>query len=127
MIRAFDYVYYRTCKFYDRFSESAPWVFGIGALIISQYCVMIVIDRINFHFNEKELFMKGRYGDFILISIIVFDVVRYLFWKPYTKLQERWKQEDKRKSIVGGMLVLLYLFGSLTGMLYFTGFFNTST
>lgn len=124
-MRAFDYVYYRIYKFYEGFNESGPWAFGIPAMVMSQFFTLVSIDEIVTMLGiRNSLYIKGSTGDIMIAVILVFNFIRYYWLVPYQKLDERWNNQDRKQKILGGILTVLYLFGSLISMLYLTGFFN---
>lgn len=124
-MRVFDYVYYRIYKFYEGFNESGPWAFGIPAMAMSQYFILLIIDRILFSFGYTSYYvLEGNCEYLIMIVIFTFNFVRYYWLIPYSRLNERWNNESGKQKVWGGVVTLFYLFGSLVGMLYLTGFFN---
>jgi hypothetical protein len=124
-MRLFDYVYYRIFKFYEGFNESGPWAFGIPAMAMSQYFILLILDRVLYLLNITNFyFFEGNKEYLIMTAIFTFNFIRYYWLIPYPILNERWHDENRKRKMLGGMFSLLYLFGSLIGMLYLTGFFN---
>jgi hypothetical protein len=121
----FDYIYYRVYKFYLEFNESSPWVFSIAALSFS---TLFIFDSLLILLNEVlDTKTKNNIdsGNWVVVAILFFNIVRYTWIKPYAKLEQRWgeKKGDLKES-VKRWLVLFYLFGSLITSLYLTGFFK---
>ena len=124
-MNVFDYVYYRIYKFYEGFNESGPWAFGIPAMAMSQYFILLIIDRVLFSFNYTSSYvLEGNLEYLVMIAIFIFNFVRYYWLIPYSRLYERWNNVSGKQIVWGGIFTILYLFGSLFGMLYLTGFFN---
>jgi hypothetical protein len=123
-MRLFDYVYYRIYKFYLGFGESGPWAFGIPAMAMSHFFILITVDRIIFKLGGQREYLTGTTGNYIIGLILVFNFVRYKWFVKFDSLQKRWTNEERGQMFVRGILVLIYLFGSLFSMLYLTDFFN---
>jgi len=123
-MKPFDYIYYRICKFYLSFGESGPWAFGIPAMAMSHYFVLVTLDKIFFKLGGPREFMTGTTEYFVMGLIFFFNFLRYKWFIKFDSLQIKWYNENKREQIIRGTMVSIYLLGSLLSMLYWTEFFN---
>jgi hypothetical protein len=125
-MKVFDYIYYRIYSFYENLSDTAPWVFALAAIIISQYCFLICLENLLLYVIDVPRFTKGITGNVLIIGIVLWNSLRYLWLKPYSTIQMSWREETIREKRFRAIIVLSYLLGSLFFALAFTGFFNES-
>lgn len=122
----FDYIYYRIYRFYEGFNESGPWAFGIPALAMSQYFVLVSVDRAMLLAGITDsYYLEGRQEYLIMAFIFGFNFIRYYWLVSYSTLRVRWHKETKEQESTKGKFVLIYLIASLLSMLYLTGLFNS--
>lgn len=125
-MRFFDYTYYRIFKFYQGFNESGPWAFGIPSIAMSQYFVLLSMDRVILLTGITDSYYFEGNREYVIMGLIFgFNFCRYYWLVPYSKLKARWQNETKAQKSTRGVLILIYLLGSLGSALYLTGFFHS--
>jgi len=106
------------------FGESGPWAFGIPAMAMSQYFILVTLDKMFLKLGGQQEYMTGTTEYIIMGLILAFNFLRYKWLVKYDSLQLKWDNETRKIKIIRGTMVSIYLFGSLLSMLYLTGFFN---
>ena len=129
-LKFFDYVFFRLYKFYNSFSfgafyEQPPIGLAIALLTFTQ---LLTIDLVAIGLENQGLIQRIKTSTWI--DLIILGVVFLLNWYRYTKIKtvdkllEQWGQENVKMKIAGAILTIIYIFGTLTSALYFTGFFK---
>ena len=129
-MKFFDYIFFRLYKFYDSISfgafyEQPPIGLAFGLLTFTQ---LLTIDLVAMGLENQGLIQVTKtstWTDLIILGVIFFlNWYRYTKIKTVDKLQEKWGQENIKMKIAGSILTIIYIFGTLTAALYFTGFFK---
>lgn len=121
MLKLFDYIYYRIYKFSKEKGDIAPETNGALILALMQFLTLldlIIIGGILFNYSlpsSKYYFLPLG----VLLGVI--NWYRYEKKLDIEQLVGKWENEDKKKSVLNGWLIVLYLlffaaFPALYGM-----------
>lgn len=116
----FDYIFYRTSRFYQKWDDDTFYFYGIGVVSILQLgyfiSVLLLIAFLSDDFNYL-IFERGEGKNFLTSGIILpvliiygCNLIRYLKFKRFEKLNEVYQSESlgkrqKRKY----QIILIYI------------------
>jgi len=116
--------------FYEGFSFGGNFQlpsFGqANALLTFTQCLLFNIVVIIL---ERLKSVKESHTSF-LIDLVVLGLFYLLNWHRYSRvrtieqLENKWAGESKTSNLVGSLLTIIYIFGTMATILYLTGFFD---
>ena len=109
MLRFFDYVYYRSSKFYFDNKGTNSKISGLCIIVIMHLFNISILFFLYCIVSKTKPFISKSIIIFLLVFFFLLDGIRYNKLN-YNILSDRWKDElhaNKR-----GTLVLLYIIGS---------------
>jgi hypothetical protein len=106
MKRFFEYFFYRIAKlnFKKDYILAAMSVTGVQFIILLNFYLFII--------SSFDTIGKGSGNETLIISILFFALAFYnyrLYDGKYRVFDERWKNESKKKKIVGMIIVILFI------------------
>jgi hypothetical protein len=110
---------------FGAFYEQPPIGLAIALLTFTQ---LLTIGLVAMGLENQGLIQFTKtttWTDLIIIGVVfLLNWYRYTKIKTVDKLIEQWGQENVTMKIAGAILTIIYIFGTLTAVLYFTGFFK---
>ncbi|MBP1677298.1 MAG: hypothetical protein H6Q20_1857 [Bacteroidetes bacterium] len=117
------YLYYKLYQDFKRVkTNNAPAFTSMIVICVMQGVNLITMLLLFFHFFNIKISLtvsENKIFAFILFSII-FGVNYFTLYKNINKIASKYKEESKTKSIIGFILLILYIVGSL-GLVYYVG------
>src|SRR5437773_2188345 len=112
MLKLFDYMFYRFCKFYYESGSSSPMFGGLFLLSLMQLLnvfsfVVLVSLMLNFNVINNKLLFAAYY-----LALVILNGFRYNKFN-YEILNERWKNEDKNTQKKKKTAILIYFIVSV--------------
>lgn len=114
MLRFFDYLYYATCQFYNKY-EGPKSNFGVSALIIVALAQGMNLSAIFFGIcliAQKKFAISKILVGFLAILLLIVNGFRYNRLN-YQVLDKRWGDEDKGKKDKKRKLFFIYVVFSI--------------
>jgi formate hydrogenlyase subunit 3/multisubunit Na+/H+ antiporter MnhD subunit len=107
----FDYVYYKSCKFYAKTDEEGSGISGLAVIALMEGFNIFTIFILVCLFLQKK-FHLGKLSMIVFaILLLIANGIRYNKLN-YGVLKERWDNEDENIRGRKGRLVVLYIIGS---------------
>ena len=109
MLRFFDYVYYRTCIFYEKSGEKKSY--RISALVLLSalhvlnlfFLFQLIFTFLNYLPNINKYIAIIPYAAFLILNGVRYNKLNY------DVLRERWANEDVKSYQKKGVGVVLYM------------------
>jgi hypothetical protein len=112
MLHFFDYVYYKSCQFYDKHGEgSGAGISGLAFLSLIQFLNLLSVVTVFWLIFPYEFILTTGdkiLGAFVYIVIIFINGIRYNKLN-YDILKERWDNEDKKNQRKKQIGVISYI------------------
>lgn len=107
-MKYFDYIYYRVYSTYKKWKEPNPWIYASMLVALMQFLNLLVIylivdELINTSTNLKPVIIV------LIVLLIGLNFQRYNKVKPYEKLKDSWKNEQKELKKKMGWFIVLYI------------------
>lgn len=107
-MKYFDYIYYRVFSTYQKWREPNPWIYASILVALLQFLNLLVIYLItdvliNTTANLKPVIVV------LIVVLIGLNFQRYNKVKPYEKMKNLWKDEQKASKKKRGWLIILYI------------------
>jgi hypothetical protein len=111
MLEFFDYVYYKSVKFYSKTDKAGAGITGLSVMSLMHFCniysiFMVVCLLVNKNIDVGKLSVLA-----LLALLLIANFIRYNKL-TYGLLKERWDNEDKKLKRRKGWLVVLYICSS---------------
>jgi hypothetical protein len=109
MFRFFDYVYYRTCIFYNKSGEKTSYrISGLVLLSVLQVLNLLFLFQLTFTFLNYWPSLNKYIAVILYVIFLILDGIRYNKLN-YDVLRERWANEDAQSYQRKGIWVVLYI------------------
>jgi hypothetical protein len=107
-MKYFDYIYYRVFSTYQKWREPDPWIYASILIALLQFLNLLVIylivdGLINTSANLKPVIVV------LIVVLIGLNFQRYSKVKPYEKMKDLWKDEQKEAKKKRGWFIFLYI------------------
>jgi hypothetical protein len=104
----FDYIYYRVYSIYQKWREPDPWIYASILVALMQFLNLLVIylivdELINTSVNLKPIIIV------LIVALIGLNFQRYKNVKPYEKIENFWKDEQKESKKKKGWVIVFYI------------------
>ena len=109
MFRFFDYVYYRTCIFYNKSGEKKSYrISGLVLLSVLQVLNLLFLFQLTFTFLNYWPSVNKYIAVILYVVFLILDGIRYNKLN-YDVLRKRWANEDAETYQRKGVWVVLYI------------------
>jgi hypothetical protein len=107
-MKYFDYIYYRVYSTYQKWREPDPWIYASILVALMQFLNLLVIylivdELINTSINLKPVIVV------LIVALIGLNFQRYKNVKPYEKIENFWKDEQKESKKKKGWFIVFYI------------------
>jgi hypothetical protein len=110
-----DYLFYRIFSFSKLCKMDDPIFFAIPALTIN---ISFNIETVRRALGYRQI-LDNPYPIILYLSILVVLYLVYDRFKRYIKINDRYKNETKKKKIIGYIIVSIYLIVTIVAFVYF--------
>ncbi len=112
ILRFFDYIYYRTYSAYKDW-DNMPYMYAICLVaLLQQFNVGVIAVIVYAFFN-----LNTEVNKYVLFaSYFVFlipNYIRYTWFASFKQMDEKWGNDTKKKKVMGGVAVILYVVFSI--------------
>ena len=103
----FDYIYYRSVAFYEKYHDSTPEIRGLMVLVTLQICTLLLIFLIIYALTDYLIIKDKVYLVLILAVMIVFQYRYYISTHRYNDFKRKWGKEPKKQRKKHGIFIIV--------------------
>jgi len=118
----FDYIYYRSVAFYEKYHDSTPEIRGLMVLVTLQICTLLLIFLIIYALTDYLIIKDKVYLVLFMLVMIAFQYRYYISTHRYNDFKRKWGKEPKKQRKKHGIFiivsfVLMFVFVIIIGII----------
>jgi len=103
----FDYIYYRSVAFYEKYHDSTPEIRGLMILVFFQGSTLLIISEIIHLFIDFRIKNDNIYLVLIMLVIIAIQYRYYISTHRYNDFKRKWGKEPKKQRKKHGIFIIV--------------------